>query len=281
MKYIVMTVAFLLVGALAIAGTSVAPVAAQGGATLTTPDNPTVENGDSISEVVVSWDAVPEAKFYRIAWVSFTGWQAEGWDAVRIASVENQGQTSYTLTNLDAGILYAFRFGVSDTRFEKMEWSGWTTFTVGVSEECASDRDVLVELYEATGGDNWLNRYNWNSDSHPEHWNGVDTDRNGCVTQLRLGNNRLSGSIPTGLSDLAHLDRLYLDGNQLSGGIPSELGDLSRLERLYLHDNRLSGTIPSELGGLANLERLYLYDNRLSGAIPRGCLQSLPKSSVI
>ena len=160
MKYIVVTVAFLLVGALAIAGTSAAPVTAQAGSGFAKPDAPTVENGNNISEVIVRWNEVPEAKFYKINWVSETGWKSEGWDAVRIASVENKGQTSYTLANLDAGIRYAFRFGVGEDRFGETEWSGFTVLTVGVSDACAGDRDVLVALYEATNGDNWRSRGN-------------------------------------------------------------------------------------------------------------------------
>ena len=80
--------------------------------------------------------------------------------------------------------------------------------------------------------------------------------------------NRLTGSIPSELGNLANLTRLNLRQNGLSGAIPSALGDLSNLEALYLDDNSLTGTIPSELGSLLNLTTLDLADNELDGTIP-------------
>ena len=90
------------------------------------------------------------------------------------------------------------------------------------------------------------------------------------MTDLYLGFNQLSGSIPPELGSLSNLERLYLRVNQLSGSIPPELGGLSNLTRLDLSDNRLSGSIPPELGGLSNLMWLYLRGNQLSGCIPEG-----------
>ena len=85
---------------------------------------------------------------------------------------------------------------------------------------------------------------------------------------LSLGNNQLSGPIPTELGNLTNLRVLILYGNQLSGTIPTELGDFPNLIWLMLGNNQLSGTIPEELGNLANLRVLALYGNQLSGTIP-------------
>ena len=73
---------------------------------------------------------MPGAGFYRIAWVSSDDIAAEqsqgrdGWDAVKIASIENRGQTDYTVKNLNAGALYWFRVGSGNERFGATEWSG-------------------------------------------------------------------------------------------------------------------------------------------------------------
>ena len=167
----------------------------------------------------------------------------------------------------------------------------------------ASDRDILIALYETTDGPNWLNSDNWLTDAPLGEWYGVDTDASGRVVRLdlagmwdsensqwirhglsgaipaelgglanletlSLGNNELTGPIPAELGNLAHLDRLNLDRNQLSGPIPAELGGLGNLGTLWLFGNQLSGTIPPELGNLANVWQMSLASNELSGPIP-------------
>ena len=171
----------------------------------------------------------------------------------------------------------------------------------GISS-CASDREILVALYNATDGPNWRNSENWLTDAPLGEWWGVDTDAGGRVVVLdlagktddwpnvtphglegpippeigglaglrrvNLAHNRLTGRIPPELGDLANLERLYLDNNALTGPIPPALGSLANLRRLYLDSNALTGSIPPELGGLANLERLNVWGNGLSGPIP-------------
>ena len=132
----------------------------------------------------------------------------------------------------------------------------------------ATDRDVLVALYHATGGDNWTNNENWLSDAPVGTWYGVTTDESDRVIELILWFNNLRGTIPPELGGLTALTRLDFSGNQLSGTIPTELGNLTALTRLDLDRNRLSGTVPPELGNLTNLDALYLAGNRLKGCQP-------------
>ena len=132
-----------------------------------------------------------------------------------------------------------------------------------------TDRAALVALYNATGGPNWRNNTNWNSDAPLDQWYGVETDSTGRVTRLDdFRGNGLSGPIPAELGSLANLAVLHLADNNLSGPIPAELGSLANLAELNLIGNNLSGPIPAELGSLANLAELYLSDNNLSGPIP-------------
>ena len=98
------------------------------------------------------------------------------------------------------------------------------------------DRAALVEFYNATDGRNWRCNTNWNSGVPLDHWFGVFTD-NGCVTQLVLQDNQLSGAIPESLGNLAGLTELCLGDNRLSGAIPA-LSSLTQLKRLSLHTNR-------------------------------------------
>jgi len=142
-----------------------------------------------------------------------------------------------------------------------------------------SDREVLVALYNATDGPNWVNNENWLSDRPLGEWYGVDTDESGRVVRLVLAGHfdrevrayvpfDLSGTLPPELGLLAELEELDLRINGLVGTIPPELGNLTNLRHLYLSDTSLRGLIPPKLGNLTNLTRLDLRGNNLTGPIP-------------
>ena len=140
----------------------------------------------------------------------------------------------------------------------------------GTNMDCAplTDRDILVALYDASGGPNWTNNENWLTDAPLGDWHGVQVDSEGRVDSLSLLANALAGSIPPELGSLANLTWLSLSRNHLSGPIPPELGNLASLTHLYLWGNKLSGPIPGELGNLADLTTLSLDSNALEGRIP-------------
>ena len=140
----------------------------------------------------------------------------------------------------------------------------------GTGTECAppSDREVLVTLYDATGGPNWAESENWLSEKPLRSWYGVRTDQAGRVTALLLPNNALAGPIPAELGELSRLRNLILWNNDLQGSIPAELGGLAHLTELILWNTGLTGNIPAELGNLGRLKRLTLGQNRLTGPIP-------------
>ena len=138
----------------------------------------------------------------------------------------------------------------------------------GVVCDPLSDREILVGLYEATGGPAWTNADNWLSAAPIRDWHGVVTDSANRVVRLDLSGNNLSGPIPAQLGDLASLRRLRLGFNDLVGPIPPELGDLTSLELLLLEGAGLVGSIPPELGNLSALETLDLGENTLTGPIP-------------
>lgn len=85
----------------------------------------------------------------------------------------------------------------------------------GVSER---ERQALISLYKATGGDHWTNHEGWLGPAGTEcDWHGVEcwSRRNTKprqVTGLDLGENNLEGSIPPDLAQLTHLERLDLVG---------------------------------------------------------------------
>ena len=141
------------------------------------------------------------------------------------------------------------------------------------------DRAVLVALYEATDGPNWVNNEGWLSDAPLDEWYGVGTDRFGRVFSLNLQGrwdeeqrewipHGLQGSIPAAVKSLTSLRYLGLNNNALTGGIPAELGNLVDLRSLNLGSNALTGSIPTELGNPTALRSLSLGGNELTGSIP-------------
>ena len=147
---------------------------------------------------------------------------------------------------------------------------------------CASDRDALVALYNATDGPNWTKSDNWGTNAPLGDWYGVTTDASERVVGLDLEDNNLVGPIPPELGDLSKLETLIL-ADSLTGQIPPELGDLASLETLVIVGIGLTGPIPSELGRLANLQALALAGPGLTGSIPPelGGLTSLNHLTIV
>ena len=113
------------------------------------------------------------------------------------------------------------------------------------------------------------------------------------LTNLNLGANMVTGSIPDSFANLTNLSTLNLDNVTLTGGLnnsmvakwtsltsiscrrsnlsgpfPDALGSLPLLNTIQLAQNQFSGSIPSSLGNLQSLMVLALYENRLTGEVP-------------
>jgi len=178
------------------------------------------------------------------------------------------------------------------------------------STEVAAERAALDALYEATNGDNWVNKSGWTNDvpgtlcsrygvscssgrvsalnmqyvlNNLARGNGLSgtlPQEMGALTELRnltLPHNDLSGPLPAFLGTLAQLRQINLSGNLFTGSIPANLGNLAQLQHLQLGGNKLTGSIPESLGDLDALQTLTLSSNQLSGSIPAalGAMPSL------
>ena len=183
-----------------------------------------------------------------------------------------------TVASVDgSGLVTAVGEGVATIAATAGDAQGTSEITV--SDPDNPDRAVLVALYEATDGPNWVDNENWMTDAPLREWYGVETDGRGRVVRLELAGrwdgeaqtyvpHGLSGPVPPELGSLANLTWLYLPGNELTDPIPPELGNLGNLAGLNLNANRLTGSIPPELDNLGNLTSLHLGGNTLSGPIP-------------
>jgi hypothetical protein len=117
---------------------------------------------------------------------------------------------------------------------------------------------ALTDLYLQAGGAGWWNHEDWLRDKRPCGWNGVTCD-NGHVASLNMTNNRLAGSLPPSLGDLAELRHLYVSNNPKLGGMlpPSLVG--RDLQTLWYDQTGLctpsSPSVSRWLAGIPDLRR--------------------------
>ena len=127
-----------------------------------------------------------------------------------------------------------------------------------IEEGVSKDREALIALYNALGGQNWLYKENWCTDAPLEDWYGVYTNGDGRVVEIYLPNNNLRGTLPPEIGNLDCLFWLELDSNSITSPLPDEITKLGRLSGLNLEYNRLTGPFPEQLRALKKLSSLNL-----------------------
>jgi hypothetical protein len=131
------------------------------------------------------------------------------------------------------------------------------------------ERQVLLEIYRSTHGDEWTDHTDWNGEPGTEcEWFGVRCGRDEAHVQvIVLDRNGLSGPLPGRLNQLKFLRSFSAIGNQLTGPIPA-LAGMQGLEYFNVSENQISGALP-DLSGLARLTSIRVDHNLLSGPLPR------------
>jgi len=157
--------------------------------------------------------------------------------------------------------------------------SGWilliaaVVFFAGTGQSWAAiptaERNALIDLYNSTGGADWTSNSGWLGAAGTEcSWERVYCNfEETSVTEIRLYDHYLVGTLPDSLPNLTNLLYLDLSGNYLTG-IPASLGSMPNLTHLILDDSDLSGSIPTTLGSVATLQWINLENNELTGSIP-------------
>lgn len=141
-----------------------------------------------------------------------------------------------------------------------------------------AERSALINIYNATNGENW-NR-TWDLEKDPRNWFGVSV-KNGVVSELNLSGNALSGNFPTYVSSLSKLTKLDLSNNKLTGEVAMGLSSLSSLIRLDVSNNRLTGNPNTTVAGLFNLEDLGLGGNQFTISDVNGMLQNFNNIKIL
>jgi len=148
----------------------------------------------------------------------------------------------------------------------------------GVRKE---QRDVLMNLYDSTGGDQWRTSDNWGEgDPCWDAWYGVTCDDHGHVTMLELADNRLDGMLPDTLGRLTSMLKLdlsttqaayhsyvNLNANHLHGSFPS-LAEMTRLEEIEVSGNNFQA-LPQDLYLNAKTLRLLSASRNQLTSLPQ------------
>uniref|UniRef100_A0ACD5Y6T8 Uncharacterized protein n=1 Tax=Avena sativa TaxID=4498 RepID=A0ACD5Y6T8_AVESA len=84
---------------------------------------------------------------------------------------------------------------------------------------------------------------------------------------IKLGENKIAGSIPSGLGKFQYLTTLALQDSLFTGTLPLDIGQIPNLQYLDLSHSRFDGQIPQSLGNITQLTKLFLSNNFLDGRI--------------
>jgi Leucine-rich repeat (LRR) protein len=148
------------------------------------------------------------------------------------------------------------------------------------SDQRKLQRYALATFYFSTNGDAWKDKQKWLNDANEctdwwlREFDGdedvkLDCDANNAIQYLYVQDNNLAGSLPDEIAFLSNsLYDLRLGDNRIDGNLPSSLGVMIRLKALYLTANNITGPIPTELGLMSSLQELKLEKNLLTGTIP-------------
>ncbi|KAH9326933.1 hypothetical protein KI387_007111 [Taxus chinensis] len=104
----------------------------------------------------------------------------------------------------------------------------------------ADDVGALSNIKNKFGFNDWIS-----DPCFGIEWNGIKCDQGNPVRVLEidLSGRNLSGRLPD-ICSLTRLEILHLQNNKLSGSIPTCLSNFSNLKELYLQNNNFSGAIP-------------------------------------
>ncbi|KAJ4462420.1 putative leucine rich repeat domain protein [Paratrimastix pyriformis] len=142
-------------------------------------------------------------------------------------------------------------------------------FGVALAQIPDFELQVLTDLYDVTNGGQWQASDNWKNGKDPctvgLEWYGITCDTNGShVITIDLTLNNLQGPIPPSISQLSHLERLYLGLNKITGDIDPLCG-LSKLQTLTMPGNYLNGEVPQCFITNNRLASVDFENNQLQG----------------
>ncbi|KAG7600465.1 Protein kinase-like domain superfamily [Arabidopsis suecica] len=170
---------------------------------------------------------------------------------------EDEVQTLRTIfRKLQCQTVNIERTSCSDRNWNFVAGSSPNSVTRNITCDCTFNASSVCRVTKIQ-----LRRFNLRGIFPPEFGNLTR------LTEIDLGLNFLSGTIPTTLSQIP-LEILAVTGNRLSGPFPPQLGEITTLTDVNLETNLFTGQLPSNLGNLRSLKRLLISSNNITGRIP-------------
>ena len=160
------------------------------------------------------------------------------------------------------------------------------------------EREVLLDIYTSTNGQQWYERGGWNSSKSHCSWYGITCHNNTYIKTIVLAYNNLDGSLPSNLWKICNLMSLCTPGNprlqgkigdflfgnmsklltvefsavSIFGDIPEEIVQLRYLQNFLgcnMDGKGFTGHLPEDIGNMTELRLLCLGGNNFTGQIPR------------
>ena len=118
----------------------------------------------------------------------------------------------------------------ASTVYLQFRWAGYWEYIWRVDDltlltfeqpepDCPPERDILLDLYQATNGEQWFATWDTTSCNSCE-WYGITCDEEQRITRIDLSGNNLTGELPASLAELTQLTTLMLTENNLFGCFP-------------------------------------------------------------
>lgn len=219
-----------------------------------------VGSGEIVTATISKSSGDPGVILSSSATLAFDSTNWDQWQAIAFAVEHDPGiQDGSAAFQLEAADSLPFQFTIT-AQDDDTELAAdiCTANTDGIP---ASECEVLLDLYQATSGDNWSNNTRWLESYSPCSWYGVSCTNN-HITDLTFSNNRLNGELPAAIQDLTSLKSLNLSGAGITA-IPAEVGNLISLEVLDLSRTAVTA-IPVEITNLTNLQILDLESTQIA-----------------
>ena len=142
----------------------------------------------------------------------------------------------------------------------------WLVHPVDIYEPTsipAAEYYALQDLYNSTGGDNWL----WGDIAlRGPHW--FDDSPDPCSTPMWQGLNCSCVTDKRSLEKSCHVIEVVLDNYRVRGVLPKSLTYLTEVTTLSFSHNELNGTIPELVSNFSHLIELNLGSNSFTGSFP-------------
>jgi len=142
-----------------------------------------------------------------------------------------------------------------------------STFCGAIFPEGLTEREILLEVYDGSGGPAWTDNTGWNDDTISIcDWKGVLCEKNNqgddVVTELDLRSNNLHGTVPSIVFYLPFLRVLNVNGNDVSM-VFRDIRDADTLEELLIGSTNVVSL--EGIGQASNLRVLSLERNSFFG----------------